>query len=240
VALARRATPSSVPFLVHAAEGIDAAAAEEIARLEALGCLRSGTVLVHGVALTERSWARLLEAGVSLVWCPASNAFLFGTTIPARTFLDAAPEAWAHLCLGSDSRVTGSRDLLDEMRAAGAADCVTPSEILRMVTAAAARVLKLPEAGEICVGHPADLLVVPGTHDTAADTLAHARRADLWCVTIGGRPMIADRRFCGMFAARGVDARPITIDDTERVAEASLARDIARCPIQEPGVASVA
>jgi cytosine/adenosine deaminase-related metal-dependent hydrolase len=236
----RRATPSSLPFIVHAAEGVDTAAGDEITRLDTLGCLRPGTVLVHGVALTEGEWRRLLELGVSLVWCPASNAFLFGTTIPARTFLDASPDAWSHLCLGSDSRVTGSRDLLEEMRAALAADSVTAFEILRMVTVAPARILKLPEAGEIAVGHPADLLVVPGAHDTAAETLANAARSDLWCVAISGRPMIADRRFCGMFAARGVEARPITIDDTEHVAEAALARAIARCPIQEPGVASVA
>jgi hypothetical protein len=52
--------------------------------------------------------------------------------------------------------------------------------------------------------------------------------------------MVADRRLCGLFGARGVEARPIAIDDTEHLAEAALARDIARCSIQEPGVASVA
>ena len=235
-----RATPASLPFIVHAAEGVDRAAEDEITRLDALGCLRPGTVLVHGVALTERSWRRLLESGASLVWCPASNAFLFGRTIPARAFLDAAPDAWAHLCLASDSRITGSRDLLDEMRAAAAAESVTPAEILRMVTVAAARVLMMPDAGEIRVGGAADLLVVPATHDTAAEALTGARRADLWCVVRAGRPMLADRRFCEMFAARGVGARPIAIDGSERLAEATLARDIGRCPIQEPGVASFA
>ena len=235
-----RATPATIPFIVHAAEGVDAAAADEITRLAALGCLRPGAVLVHGVALTEASWARLLAAGVSLVWCPASNEFLFGRTIRARAFLDASPEAWSHVCLGSDSRVTGSRDLLDEMRAALAADSVTAPEILRMVTTAPARVLKLPDAGQIAVGRPADLLVVPGTHVTAAETLVHTRRADVSLVAIAGRPLVADRRFCGLFSARGVEARPIAIDGTDRLAEGGLARDIARCSIQEPGVLSVA
>jgi cytosine/adenosine deaminase-related metal-dependent hydrolase len=234
------ATPATIPFIVHAAEGVDGAAAGEITRLGALGCLRPGTVLVHGVALTEASWAHLLAAGASLVWCPGSNEFLFGRTIRARAFLDASPDAWSHLCLGSDSRVTGSRDLLDEMRAALAADAVTSLEVLRMVTTAAARVLKLPDAGRIAVGGPADLLVVPGTHDTAAETLAHLRRAEVALVAIDGRPVIAERRFCGLFAARGVEARPIAIDDTEHLAEAAFAREVARCSIQEPGVASVA
>jgi hypothetical protein len=238
VAEEREATASAVPFIVHAAEGVDGAARDEITRLEMLGCLRPGTVLVHGVALSEASWAQLVARGVSLIWCPASHTYLFGQTIAARAFLDTSPDAWSHLCLGSDSRVTGSRDLLDEMRAALAAEPVTPPEVLRMVTTAAARVLKLPDAGEIAVGQPADLVVVPGTRATAAESLIHTRRADVSLVTIGGRPMVAERRFCAAFRAAGVEARPITIDDTEHVAEARFARDIARCPIQEPGVSS--
>jgi cytosine/adenosine deaminase-related metal-dependent hydrolase len=234
----RQATPSAVPFVVHAAEGIDEIAADEITRLDTVGCLRSGTILVHGVALNERSWVELVARDVSLVWCPASNAFLFGRTIPARAFLDASPDASSHLCLGTDSRVTGSRDLLDEMRAALAAVPVTPPELLHMVTAAAARVLKLPDAGEMAVGQPADLLVIPGQHSTAAESLVQTRRADVLLVTIGGRPVVAEHRMYQLFGARGVDARPITVDGTEHVATASLARAIARCSIQEPGVAS--
>ena len=233
-------TPSTSPFIVHTAEGVDGAATDEIGQLEALGCLRPGTVLVHGVAVTKGWWIRLLAAGASLVWCPASNMFLFGRTIPARTFLDASPDAWSHLCLGSDSRVTGSRDLLDEIRVALSTDTVTPSEILRMVTSAAAGILKLPDAGQIASGRTADLLVIPAARETAAESLAITSRADVRLVAIGGQPVIGDRGLCALFGARGVDARPIAIDGIEHVAAAGLVRDIARCPIQESGVASVA
>jgi cytosine/adenosine deaminase-related metal-dependent hydrolase len=107
-----------------------------------------------------------------------------------------------------------------------------------MVTAGAARVLKLQDAGEMAVGQPADLLVIPGGHATAAESIVQTRRADVLLVTIGGRPIVAERRFCGVFGARGLEARPITVDGTDHVAAAGLARDIARCPIQEPGVSS--
>src|SRR5262249_7372761 len=160
-------------------------------------------------ALNDVSWSKVLAAGVSLVWCPASNTFLFGRTIPARAFLDTAPDAASHLCLGSDSRVTGARDLLDEIRAALASDPVTPSEMLRMVTTAAARVLCLPRAGQIALGHPADLVVIPPTRSTAGESLAVTKRADVRLVAIGGQPVIADRPFSGVFSARGVDAQPI-------------------------------
>jgi cytosine/adenosine deaminase-related metal-dependent hydrolase len=171
------ATPPTVPFMIHVGEGVDDAAVRELARLEELGCLRRNTVLVHGVALTPRDWERVVASGASLVWCPASNAFLFRRTAPVRHFLDASAGASAHVCLGSDSRVTGARDLLDELRAAAAVMPVTPRELFRMVTTAPARILHLHEAGRIAIGGPADLVVVPSTKRDAADALfATSRR----------------------------------------------------------------
>ena len=51
--------------------------------------------------------------------------------------------------------------------------------------------------------------------------------------------MVADRRFHELFRARHTEGRPIAIDGTDHLADAALARHIARCPIQEPGVTSV-
>jgi len=111
------ATPAAMPFIVHAAEGTDAIAASELETLEASGCLRNNTVLVHGLAVTPERWHALFAHGVSLVWCPASNEFLFGRTLCMPCVLESS---WARgrVCLGSDSRVTGSNDLLDELRVA--------------------------------------------------------------------------------------------------------------------------
>jgi len=82
------------------------------------------------------------------------------------------------------------------------------------------------------------LIVVPATRDTPAESLATTRRADVAMVAIGGRPLLAAPRLRGVFAARGVETLPVAIDETDYLAEATLARDIARCPIQEPGVTS--
>ena len=102
------ATPSDTPFIVHVGEGVDEEAAAELSRLETLGCLRENTVLVHGVALSTVDWTRVLARGASLVWCPASNAFLFGRTAPVRQFLDVSGRRTRALASGSDSRVTGA------------------------------------------------------------------------------------------------------------------------------------
>jgi amidohydrolase family protein len=234
-----RATPPRVPFIIHAAEGCDEAAAKEIRRLEELGCLGVNTVLVHGITITPPEWQRLSSRGASLVWCPASNAFLFGRTVPARQLLDASERGAAQLCLGSDSRVTGARDLLDELRAASALDAVTPRELLRMVTTSPADVLRLPDAGRLVPGARADLVVIPGKRDDAAETLLGTKRCDVALVAIGGRPIVAAPELADVFRARWISARPIAVDGSRRLAAASLARAIAACPIREPGVACV-
>jgi cytosine/adenosine deaminase-related metal-dependent hydrolase len=235
-----QATPPGAPFIVHIGEGIDRAAAAEVGRLEALGCLRPNTLLVHGVAMTPSEWQRVVAAGAGLIWCPASNAFLFGRTAPVRQFLDASGASAAHVCLGSDSRVTGARDLLDEMRAAAAAAPVSAAEILRMVTAAPARLLRLHDAGHLSPGARADLLIVPPARSDAAAALLATRRADVALVTIGGRALVAAPRFAPLFAARGHESRPIVVDGTEKIVDARLAKTLARSPIKEPGVECVA
>jgi cytosine/adenosine deaminase-related metal-dependent hydrolase len=170
------------------------------------------------------------------VWCPASNRFLFGRTAPVRQLLDASSSASAHICLGSDSRVTGARDLLDEMRAAAAAAQVSAHELLRMVTTAPARVLNLPCGGRIEVGEPADLLVVPPLGEDAATALLGTARRDVMLVAIGGDPIVGAPALRAAFAARRTAVATMIVDDAERLVSARLARATARCPIKEPGV----
>jgi cytosine/adenosine deaminase-related metal-dependent hydrolase len=230
------ATPTDVPFMIHVGEGVDAAAAAELSQLEELGCIRRNTVLVHGVALTPSDWYRVVHRGASLVWCPASNAFLFRRTAPIRLFLDACERSSAHICLGSDSRVTGARDLLDEIRAAAAVMPIAARELFRMVTTAPAHILHLHDAGRIAIGCPADLIVIPSQRSDAAEALLAASRRDLTLVMIDGRPLIGSPAFETVFGARRSKTHPIAIDGAERVAESTLARAIARCPISEPGL----
>ena len=245
-----RRTPADAPFFVHLAEGVDADAAGELARLDALGCLAPNTVLVHGVAIDADGWRRVAETGAGLVWCPASNAFLFDRTASIREALDGARRprgagvsASEHggrtrprVALGSDSRLTGSRDLLDELRAAREAADVTADELLAMVTTGAASVLRLPRAGRLALGDPADLTVIPASAASPGDALAGTRRGDVRLVAIGGRPLVGDRSMAAAFRARGRSTRALCVDGRPKVADAALARRIAGCPIAEPGV----
>jgi len=246
--VARRcqATPSDTPFVIHLAEGVDEEARGELSRLEALGCLKANTVIVHGVAIDGDGWRRVARAGAGLVWCPASNDFLFGRSVPVRDLIDDGDRAGGHgscarvnIALGTDSRVTGSRDLLDELRAAREAAPVSAAELFQMVTTGAAALLRQQRPGRIAVGGPADLVVIPPFAAEPADALLKTTRRDVRLVMIGGRPLVGDPDLAAVFRARRVKLRPLRVDAAPKLADSGLVRRIAGCPIIEPGVTPV-
>ena len=232
-----RATPSDAPFIVHLGEGVDAEAGCEFARLEALGCLAANTVLVHGVAIDGREWPRAARRGAGLVWCPASNDFLFGRTADVRQALNGDGERRARVALATDSRLTGSRDLLDELRAGRAFGCASADELLAMVTSDAAALLRQPRSGSIAVSQPADLTVIPPLAATPASSLLETTRRNVRLVVVDGKPLVGDPAFAPVFRARRASARRGSVDAAPKLIEAGLARRIAGCPIAEPGVA---
>jgi len=230
-----RATPRDRPFFVHLSEGTDADASQELSKLEALGCVAPNLVAIHGVAIRPADWPRMSEKRAGLVWCPASNMFLFDRTAPVHRFLEQSGPAMARIALGTDSRLSGARDLLDEIRCAADDGRVRAGDLLPMVTTAAADLLHQPAAGRITVGGPADLLVIPA-HGGAAQSLLRATRRDARAVIVGGRPMVAADEFAAAFAARSVATRRIEVDGASKVADAALVDRIGRCAIPEPGL----
>lgn len=138
------------PFVIHAAEGVDDFAKNEIYKLDELGLLRKNTVIVHGLSAD----IGLLNArGASLVWCPSSNLYMFNRTLDARQLKDRVDVA-----LGTDSTLTGSPTLLDEMRRAVGTGYATPGDVIRMTGVTAARIFGLPEP-LIRPGNKADFFI---------------------------------------------------------------------------------
>ena len=238
VAARSRTTPPDAPFLVHLAEGVDDEARGELPRLEALGCLKPNTVIVHGVAIDENGWRRVARAGGGLVWCPASNAFLFGSTALVSALVAGGDDERVTVALGTDSRVTGSLDLLDELRVARDATSLPPAALLRMVTSDASALLRQPRAGRLAVGAPADLVVLPPLAEQPGAALLEARRRDVRLVAIDGRPLVGDPEFAAVFQARRVTPRRLRVDAAPKLADSGLVRRVAGCPIAEPGVSA--
>ncbi len=229
VAESHRTTPRDWPWIIHAAEGLDQAAQGELDRLDRLGCLAGNTVLIHGVALCRASADRVINAGAGLVWCPSSNQFLFNATADVRAFDDAD-----RLALGSDSRLSGEGDVLDELKAAQETRQLSAEGLARTVTTGAARLLRI-QAGAIAVGEPADLTVIRPLAPCPFDSLVAASRADLRFVMIDGRPCIAEPSLAPAFLASGVSTIAARVDDAPRLVARWIGRHVMKMQLQEPG-----
>jgi cytosine/adenosine deaminase-related metal-dependent hydrolase len=220
-----RQTPADAPWFIHAGEGTDAAAADEARQLEALGVCTPNTLLIHGLGFDARTRARLVARGVGLVWCPGSNLFLFDRVASVAEF-DRAGQ----LALGSDSRLSGERDLLDELNLASRTGGIGHSRLESLVTRQAARLLRLPDRGLLRAGAVADLLVLP-----RGARLWDLRRGDLRCVMTAGEMRCGDADLAELLlpAAKTV---PATVDGQPKCLEISVARLLQSSSISEPGV----
>lgn len=230
VARSHQQTPSDWPWMIHAAEGLDDAAQRELDTLDHLGCLAPNTVLIHGVALCAHASDRVIAAGAGLVWCPSSNAFLFNRTADVRAFDDAD-----RLALGSDSRLSGEGDLLDELKAAHATRQLSPEGLARTVTSGAARLLRLKNPGLLTAGVPADLAVVRPLAACPFDSLVSATRSDVRMTMIDGQPCVAEPSLAAAFKAAGATAIHARVDGTPRLVASWIGKHVSKMQLQEPG-----
>jgi cytosine/adenosine deaminase-related metal-dependent hydrolase len=210
---ARYATPPGSAFVMHACEGIDDRAREELFELDRLGLLDADTVLVHGLAIDESGIALIKRRSASLIMCPSSNQFLF-EDLPKITLLKTIE----NVCVGSDSPLTATGDLLDEIRFAMTYCDVTPDLAYRMLTEAPAAVLRLREGeGAIRASGPADLIAIRDTGHNAADRLHTLSMTDIEFVMIRGRVQLASSAILERLSVpmrQGLE--PLWIDGTIR------------------------
>jgi cytosine/adenosine deaminase-related metal-dependent hydrolase len=145
------------------------------------------TVLVHGLSLDAAGLSLLNRRGAALVWCPTSNNFLFG-----RTHSWESLSTVNSVVLGSDSPLTSAGDLLDEIRYAHSETSVSAEELFRMAVTRPPTVFRLKDVrGAIRPGAVADLIAVPDTGKSPAETLVNMSSGDVELVLIGGRVQLA-------------------------------------------------
>jgi cytosine/adenosine deaminase-related metal-dependent hydrolase len=212
-------TPASCPWIIHLAEGSDDIAAAELAQLDRLGCLVANTVLVHGAGLTAADIDRIIARDAAVIWCPSSNLSMLGHTLDPRKLFDAG-----RLALGSDSRLTGARDLLDELRVASAHSNLTARELLRLATSDASRILRMPDVGGLDAGRRADLIILRDIGADPYQQLIDIKRHAIRAVVRGGRPAVADLDFADWFSACDIEAARVMVDGRPKLIAPELAR----------------
>jgi cytosine/adenosine deaminase-related metal-dependent hydrolase len=219
------ATAGDRPWIIHAAEGVDASARGEFERLRELGCLRPNTLLVHALALDDMQQRELADAGAGIIWCPSSNLRLFGRTTDVQPLL-----ARGRVALGTDSRLTAAGDLLQELRVAQRCAGLTEDALERIVTSDSARLLRLEDRGRLERGARADLLILP-----AGMPLTAARRSDLRLVMLGGEARYGDHEYLHALDAPA-SFSAVEVDGRAKLLQRSLAALLLSGAMAEPGV----
>jgi cytosine/adenosine deaminase-related metal-dependent hydrolase len=186
---ARNETPDGAPFILHACEGIDDFAADEVDRLEESGLLDEQAVLVHGLALRASGISLLERRQASLIVCPSSNQFLFDT-VPKLEQMNCL----ASISLGNDSPLTAAGDLLDEIQFAMHALGIPPEQIYAMVTTAPAAILRLGNRHGVLAEHAlADLIAVKDVGLRPDERLSELSSDDIELVMIAGSIQLASK-----------------------------------------------
>ena len=166
------------PFSLHLAEGVDEVAAGELPELDRRGLLGQWLLAVHAVGIDDCGVHRFARSGAALVWCPSSNHFLFGRTTSRKLL-----ESGCDVLLGSDSRLTGVGDLLDELRGARALHVLDDNTLADSVGQRSARRLGISEPS-LEPGSSADLILLGAP-------LTQARSNDVALVVVDGVARVA-------------------------------------------------
>jgi cytosine/adenosine deaminase-related metal-dependent hydrolase len=178
----------NVPFIIHAAEGVDDFAAAEILKLADQNLLKKNTVLIHAVGIGAEQIQKIIEHKSSIVWCPSSNLYMFGTTCPIDKIKTQIPVA-----LGSDSTLTGSPTLLQELAVAYETGMATSRELFDMVTSIPSNLFSLPTS-HIAAGHPANFFVARAKSDDYFENLCMLTPSDIVMVLVGGKIRLSDSK----------------------------------------------
>lgn len=174
-------------FFVHACEGTDERAREELTELDQLGMLNENTVIVHGLAMDESEIALLQMRHASLILCLSSNQFLYERW-PDMSLVSSVER----IAVGNDSPLTAAGDLLDEVRFAIKHASVPTDKAYRMVTDLAAAILRLGNGeGKIRELGCADVIAIRDNGDLPHKRLLALSWRDIEFAMIAGEVRLA-------------------------------------------------
>ena len=221
----KRAQKLGLPYITHIAEGFDRESTTSLRNLDREGGLGENTLLVHGLSLSEADMDLIAEKKASLVWCPVSNKNIYEKTAPIKELL----ERGVNICLGTDSAMTGSVNMIDELQGAirqygeRYGEDISPSLLLEMATRNAARALRQPDRGTPGEDSIADLLVIKGKYPRDPyRSLLEAELKEIYLVIRDGVPLYGEESLEPIFIQMGVTIDRVNIQGTPKIVTAGL------------------
>lgn len=196
------ANPFYEALFIHLAEGTDAAAQEEFTFMQSQSLLNPKGIVIHGISLSAPDFRAMGTNGTALVWSPRSNIELYGKTTNILAALDAGVE----IAIAPDWAVTGSSNILGELKVADQwnrerlGGRLTDKQLVDMVTSVPAHIAGIDDqVGAIKVGLRADILVIKSENENPHRGVIDASAAEVQLVFVDGVPLYGDRQLMKQF-----------------------------------------
>lgn len=187
-----------LPFLLHAGEGTATESHAEFQAMERQGLLSPYTILMNGPNIDEADFEVIGLSGAKFVWCPISARQNYGHQPDlASLHKHAIPMA-----LGTDSAISGSLNLLEDLRAARSfirdhhPGLISDIELVHMVTTHPASFLRQEQRlGQISAGKTANLIIFPDSKNDHLESFFALRPEDFSLVIHNGRLVYGEEVF---------------------------------------------
>ena len=173
---------NSWPLVLHNGEGTDEVASAEIDELTNWNIFKKEMIAVHGTMM-DAAQAKNFKA---VVWCPASNLFLFGKTAAVSNLKTST-----NIVFGTDSTLTASWNLWEQLRLARNENVLTDQELFDSLTCTAAKVWKLRETGVVKENYRADLVIAKAN---SFDEFYQLNPEDILLVICKGKIVLFDEK----------------------------------------------
>jgi 5-methylthioadenosine/S-adenosylhomocysteine deaminase len=216
----RKAVEQNVPYVTHIEEGWDEESKRGIDILLEHNALTEHTVIIHGIAFSQKDIGLVSKSKANFIWCPGSNMFMFGKTAKIKELL----EAGVNTSIGTDSPATGEINILEEIRFAKKTyreiyDTELDDKlIVGMITKNPAKAFRMEEKlGSIDKGKLGDLLVVAGDGKDPYVSLVNAGLRDIALVMMEGRPLYGDADYAEIFEDLGNECTQINVEGKDKL-----------------------
>lgn len=175
--------PNKEPYVIHIGEGTSPKARREIDEFIKWNIFRRDVIGIHGIAMTADQALHF----AAVVWCPASNHFLYNTTADI-------PQLKQHtkVLFGTDSTLSAEGTIWDHLRMARINGALTDRELFDAITSTPADVWGLKNTGRLQVGAEADIVVARKHDGTTWDAFYAIEPKDILLVVRGGKIVLFD------------------------------------------------
>ena len=213
-------------YTPHVAEGIDSSARNEFV------CLASPTsgldsvvyekaAIVHAIGLLAADYVLMAAERASLVWSPRSNIDLYGHTAQVTI----ADRAGVRLAMGTDWAISGSMNMLRELRCADGLNRnnygrhFSDRALVDMATSSGAGALGVSDrVGLLKPGLEADVAIFNSVTNKQYRAIIDADPEDVILVMRGGEPLYGDRSVMDALQSSNTGCEPVVVCGVDKLA----------------------